>query len=144
MTAHHDDELARDQQTVARVHNTARYFTETPHVAWAALLLTLAAGVLGYLRMPKAKDPVLEIRVAVATCAWPGQDAEKVEQLITRKIEQKLGEATNLEKIESISRTGLSIVYVTLRDSITDRSKELSDLSARLEAIHDLPAGACS
>ena len=143
VSSRHDDEAESDRRIVAKTKNTARYFTENGQVAWAAMLLTLAGGVFGYLRMPKAKDPQLDIRVAVATCAWPGEAAEKVEQLITRKIEQKLGDATNLEKIESISRTGISIVYVTLRESITDRTKELSDIQGRLDAIHDLPAGAC-
>ena len=106
MSSRHDDEAESDRRIVAKTKNTARYFTENGQVAWAAMLLTLAGGVFGYLRMPKAKDPQLDIRVAVATCAWPGEAAEKVEQLITRKIEQKLADATNLEKIESISRTG--------------------------------------
>ncbi|MEZ4363662.1 MAG: efflux RND transporter permease subunit [Kofleriaceae bacterium] len=135
------DELAQDRELVARTHNTARYFTENAQVAWVALVLTLAAGVFSYLKMPKAKDPVILVRMTVATCVWPGADAEKIEQLITRKIEQKLGESNYVEKIESISRTGVSIVYVTLRDS-EDRGNKFTDLQTRLDTIRDLPAGA--
>jgi hypothetical protein len=35
-------------------------------------VITLAAGVFGDLRMPKAKDPVVDIRTYVVSCAWPG------------------------------------------------------------------------
>ena len=142
MSTSRERELAHDRELVATTRNTARYFTENAQVAWIALILTLAAGVFGYLRMPKAKDPQVDIRTYVVSCPWPGAEAEKVEQLITKPIEQKLAESTNVERVDSISRTGVSIVYVTLRESITDRVKELTDLQTRLDTIKDLPQGA--
>jgi multidrug efflux pump subunit AcrB len=141
-SSHEEKERAKDRETVAKVHNTARYFTENKHVAYVALVLTMLWGVFAYLKMPKAKDPIVEVRIAVASCVWPGAEAEKVEQLITRKIEQKLAENANIEKLESISRTSVSIIYVTLKESVNDRAKEWSDVQGRLDSIHDLPQGA--
>lgn len=139
---HEEKERARDREIVSRVHNTARFFSEKRHVAWVALIFTMIWGLYAYVRMPKAKDPTVEVRIAVASCAWPGAAADKVEQLVTRKIEKKLAENANLEKIESISRSSVSIVYVTLKESVKDRSKEWNDIQARLETITDLPPGA--
>lgn len=136
------DELTSDRALVARTHNTARYFTEVRHVAWVALVFTIAWGIYGYVKMPKAKDPTIDVRVAVATCQWPGADAEKIEQLVTRRMEQKLAENANVEKVESISRTNVSIVYVTLKENVADRAKEWDDVQGRLDSIHDLPGGA--
>jgi multidrug efflux pump len=138
----HHDELERDQQIVAKTKNTARFFTENTQLAWVALIATLAWGVFGYLKMPKAKDPTIELRTAVAACAWPGAEAERIEQLVTRKIEQKVAENANVDRIESISRTGVSIVYISLKEDVTDRAKEWDNLQGRLESIHDLPQGA--
>jgi len=147
VSAAHEDphlakELARDRDLVANERNTARFFTENGHVAWVALVLVAVWGVYAYIKMPKAKDPTIEVRIAVTSCTWPGAEAEKVEQLVTRKIEQKLSENANIEKIESISRTGVSIVYVTLKESVQDRAKEWDDVQGRLDSIHDLPDGA--
>jgi len=139
---HHAEERARDADMVAHKHNTARFFTENRHIAWVALIATIAWGAYGYARMPKAKDPTIEVRVAVASCTWPGAEAEKVEQLVTRKMEQKLAENANVEKIESISRTSVAIVYVTLKEDVADRAKEWDNIQGRLDAIHDLPQGA--
>ena len=139
---HHAEERARDQHMVAHKRNTARFFTENRHVAWVALVATFAWGAYGYSRMAKAKDPIIEVRLAVASCAWPGAEAEKVEQLVTRRIEQKLAENAHIEKIESISRTGVAIVYVTLKEDVVDRAKEWDNIQGRLDAIHDLPQGA--
>ncbi|MCP3104302.1 efflux RND transporter permease subunit [Myxococcus sp. K15C18031901] len=135
-------ELERDRRLVEHKHNTARFFTEKRQVAWVFLVFTLAWGVFGYVRMPKAKDPVIAVRVAVATCTWPGAEAEKIEQLVTRRIEQKIAENSSVEKIESISRTSLSVVYVTLKEDVTDRNREFDDIQGRLATLRDLPSGA--
>jgi len=136
------DERERDAALVRSKRNTARYFTETRHVAWVLLFATVFAGIFGYLRMPKRKDPLIEVRTALATCTWPGASAEKVEQLVTRKMEQKLAENSSVEKIESISRSSVSIVYVTVKEDVKDRDREFDDLQGRLDGIHDLPQGA--
>src|SRR5581483_1909247 len=122
--------------------NVARYFTETRHVAWVLLAGTVLWGAFSYVRMPKAKDPLVPVRVAVATCTWPGASAEKLEELVTRKLEQKIAESSKVEKIESISRSSVAIVYVTLKEDVADRGKELDDIKGKLDSIHDLPQGA--
>ncbi len=142
VTSAHERERKKDEALVGSERNTARFFSENRQVAWVALLMTLLWGVFGYMHMPKAKDPTIEIRQAVAVCSWPGADATRIEDLVTRKLEQKLAESANIEKLESISRTGVSLVYVTLKTSVTDRSKEWNDLQNRLETIRDLPSGA--
>ena len=72
---HEQRELEHDRALVKTKRNTARYFTETRHVAWVFLVFTLLWGVFGYLRMPKAKDPVVEVRVAAAVCPWGAHHA---------------------------------------------------------------------
>ena len=139
---HAQKERAHDEALVAGKHNTARYFSENRHVAWVALVFTIFWGIYAYTRMPKAKDPTVEVRIAVASCVWPGAPADKVEELVTRKIEQKIAESSGIEKIESISRTSTSIVYVTLKETVVDRAKEFNDVQSRLDGIHDLPEGA--
>src|SRR5262245_21228254 len=88
LMSHHQNE----QQAIERTHNTARFFTETRHVAWVLLIGTIVWGIFGYMRMPQRKDPDIPIRQALALCPWPGASAEKIEQLVTRRIEEKVGE----------------------------------------------------
>ncbi|MGZ3438625.1 MAG: efflux RND transporter permease subunit, partial [Polyangia bacterium] len=135
--ARHEHE--RDATIVRKTRNTARYFTETRQVAWVLLVGTILWGIYAYVRMPKAKDPLVPVRVAVATCTWPGASAEKIEELVTRKMEQKIAESSKVEKIESISRTSVAVVYVTLKESVVDRGKELDDIKLKLDAVRDLP-----
>src|SRR5436853_2028224 len=122
--------------------NSALYLTENPQVAWVLLLATLVAGTFGYLRMPKRKDPLIPVRVAVAVTPWPGAPAEKVEQLVTRKIEEKIASNSEVEKIESTSRNGVSVVPVTVRADAKNLGRALDDIDSHIKNIRDHPEGA--
>jgi multidrug efflux pump subunit AcrB len=71
-------------------------------------------------------------------------NAEKIEQLVTRKIEEKIAQNANVEKIRSISRTNVSVVYVDLDENFpgTQIGKEFDDIALKLDSIKDLPDGA--
>src|SRR5215475_3077411 len=132
-----------DDDIIARTRNTARYFAQNRQVAWVLLVVVSAAGAFGYATMPKRKDPFIPVRSAVAIAPWPGAPAEKVEQLVTRKIEEAVATNAEVDKVESTSRNGVSVVYVTLRDDTPDaaRAKAFDDIDFKLKAIA-LPEGA--
>jgi multidrug efflux pump subunit AcrB len=136
--SHHQNE----QQRIERTHNTARFFTETRHVAWVLLVGTVIWGIYGYFGMPQRKDPDIPIRQALALVPWPGASAEKIEQLVTRRVEEKIAENVRVEKVESNTRTGITAVYITLVDGTADVPKEFDDIKLKLDSITDLPQGA--
>ena len=72
--------------------------------------------------------------------AW--RRAEKIEQLVTRRIEEKIAENVRVEKIESNTRTGITAVYITLVEGTRDTGKEFDDIKLKLDTITDLPDGA--
>jgi hypothetical protein len=61
-----------DTEIIQHTHNTARFFVEHRQVALVLLLGTFLWGWYGYSKMPKRKDPVIPVRVAVASCKWMG------------------------------------------------------------------------
>src|SRR5262245_15164940 len=137
MSEHFDEEIR-----IERTHNTARFFTETRQVAWVLLIGTLLWGAYGYFKMPQRKDPDIPVRQALALCPWPGASAEKIEQLVTRRIEEKIAENVKVEKIESNTRTSITAVYMTLVEGTRETGKEFDDIKMRLDSITDLPDGA--
>ena len=134
----------KSEAELLKQHNTARYFAENRQLAWVLLVGTLVLGAYGYTKMPKRKDPLIPVRVAVAITPWPGAPAEKVEQLITRKVEEKIASNSEVEKIESTSRNGVSVVFVTVREDTksTERVLALDDIDSKIKQITDLPEGA--
>jgi multidrug efflux pump subunit AcrB len=134
----------RDEEMIQGTHNTARFFTETRHVAWVLLVGTILWGVLGYRSMPQRKDPDVKPREALVVVPWPGASAEKVEQLVTRRVEQSIAENAHVERTTSNTRTGVTYIQVQLTEDVrvADRGKEFDDIKLKLDAIHDLPDGA--
>src|SRR5215813_2704442 len=131
-----------DEELIKTKHNTARFFVEKRHVSWVLLIATCLWGVYGYYSMPQRKDPEVQVRTAVALTPWPGASAEKVEQLVTRKVEEKMAANAKVTEVKSISRTGLSVVYLDLDENLKETGKELDDVKLKLDSIHDLPQGA--
>jgi len=131
-----------DDEYIQKTHNTARFFVEHPHISWVLLLAVLLWGYFGYTSMPQRKDPDIPVRQAQIICPWPGMLTDKVEQLVTRKIELKVAENTHIKKIESTSRVGVSVVTVELDEKVEDTGKQFDDIKYRLDSIKDLPEGA--
>jgi multidrug efflux pump subunit AcrB len=131
-----------DDEVVRTTHNTARFFTETRHVSWVFLVFTVAWGVYGYLSMPQRKDPDIPIRDALVICPWPGASAERIEQLVTRRIEEKIAENSKVERITSNTRSSVTLVSVRLQKGLADVGKEFDDIKLKLDSVHDLPQGA--
>ncbi len=122
--------------------NPARFFTHNRQIAWVALLATLAWGVFGYMNMPKRKDPDIPVRIALAITPWPGISADKVEQLVTRKVEQAATGNSKVDRVESTTQDNISVVQVRLLDNIKNTQQEFQDIGQRLNQITDLPQGA--
>src|SRR5712664_2395560 len=98
-------DVAKGRQSVAR------FFVENRHVSWVLLVGVVAWGVWAYEAMPKRKDPDIPVRQVAVVAPWPGQSAERVEQRVTRKIEERVAQNIRVSEITSTSRSGLSVVY---------------------------------
>ncbi|HEX6739824.1 MAG TPA: efflux RND transporter permease subunit, partial [Vicinamibacteria bacterium] len=131
----------RDEDIVRTTHNTARFFTETRHVSWVLLLFTLAWGVYGYVSMPQRKDPDIPIRAAAVMAYWPGASAEKIEQLVARRVEEKIAENPKIDKITTNIRTGVAVVIIELQKQVTDPGKQFDDIQLKLDSLRDFPQG---
>jgi multidrug efflux pump subunit AcrB len=131
-----------DDSMLLKTHNTARFFVENRQIAVVLLIAVLVWGAVSYFRMPQRKDPDIPVRVAAVTCTWPGVAAEKVEDLITRRLEKKIAENDKVARIDSTTRTGLAVVTIKLLDSVKNPSEVFDDLNLKLNAVQDLPDGA--
>src|SRR5258708_12470771 len=81
-----------DQDRIEKTRNVPRFFVENPQVSWVLLVGVLVWGWFGYHSMPQRKDPDIPVRVALASCSWPGATPQQVEQFVTLPIEDAVGE----------------------------------------------------
>lgn len=93
----------------------ARYCVTHREVSWAALVAVLVWGWLSFTRLAQQEDPKIPERRAVLVTRFPGASTERIEPLVTQKLEEKLNEIESIEELKSQSRAGVSIIYVTQR-----------------------------
>lgn len=123
------------------VGGLARYFVEHREVGWMALVAVLIWGWFSYLRLAQQEDPRIPERKAVLVTRFPGASATKVEQLVTKKLEDKVSELESMEEITSQSRAGVSIIYVNQRPAPQARiDQEWDKVRAKVREA-TLPAG---
>lgn len=131
-----------DLDIARTTHNTARFFVEQRHVAWVLLFGTVVWGVYGFWQMPQRKDPDIPVREAMAIVPWSGMPAEKIEQLVTKRVESAVAQNTKVIEIRSVSRTGSAFIYMKLDERVGETSKEFDDIKMKLDGVIDLPEGA--
>lgn len=107
------------------------------------IVLIAVWGISSYFTLPRLEDPELVSRTAIVSTFFPGADAERVEALVTEKIEDKLTEIEEIDSYESTSRTGSSIITIELQDTVS--KQQVDSVWTRIrnkldEAEVELPA----
>ncbi|MEM9839454.1 MAG: efflux RND transporter permease subunit [Pseudomonadota bacterium] len=116
---------------------------DNPRALIMVMLLVLVGGLAAFLTMPQQEDPKIRNRGAVILTPFPGASAERVERLVTQRIEDELRQLEAVDTISSTSATGLSSVRVILGDAINETDKEFSKVrDALADAVPLLPDGA--
>ena len=133
--------MQSDYQKLDAVHNTSRYFVEYRQVAWAALFGVLVWGIFGYLNMPQRKDPEIPVRETLVIARWPGQPADRIEELLTRKVEERIAQNSKVTELRSVTKEGAAFVYAKLDEKVDNTASELDDIRLKLDAMQ-LPDGA--
>ena len=106
------------------------------------IFVVFFGGIYVFLSYPKQEDPSIVIREAVVTAAFPGMSTQRVEDLITRKLEEKIREIPQVKEIKSDSKIGISILHVIVKDQYKDLVPIWQDLRNKMNDIRsELPNG---
>jgi len=108
------------------------------------MLLLAVVGAISYTKLGQSEDPPFTFKAMVVRTNWPGASAEEVARQVTERIEKKLMETGDYDKIVSFSRPGESQVTFIARDSM--HSADIPDLFYQVrkkvsDIRHTLPQG---
>ena len=122
----------------------AERFFENRYLLVLGLLTILLAGYSALSNMPRIEDPRITNRYPRVVTFLPGASAERVEALVTDRIEDSLRELSEIKEIRSTSRAGVSVVQMELQDYIGpgENQQVFSKMRDRLNDVTaQLPAG---
>ncbi|ABD54232.1 efflux RND transporter permease subunit [Jannaschia sp. CCS1] len=111
-------------------------------IVYAIVAILMAFGAWSYFNLPAQEDPAITIRQAIVQTAYPGLSPERVEELVTRPLEQAIRRLPEVEEIRSSSVAGLSIIHVEVYDRFFELDQIWDDLRAEVQAAAaGLPEG---
>ena len=97
-----------------------RFAIEKNRITTTVLLIIAIAGIGAYLTMPRAEDPGFIVRTAEVQTYFPGASPERVELLVTDKIEKVIQQMPELRVVRSESSTGASVIYAEINKDLKE------------------------
>ncbi|AFY18274.1 efflux RND transporter permease subunit [Pseudomonas sp. UW4] len=124
--------------------NVSEWALRNRQIVLFLMLLLAIVGALSYTKLGQSEDPPFTFKAMVIRTNWPGATAEEVSRQVTERIEKKLMETGEYERIVSFSRPGESQVTFIARDSM--HSAEIPELWYQVrkkvsDIRHTLPPG---
>ena len=107
--------------------NVTRFAIEKNRVTLVLITVLAVWGLQSFANMPQAEDPGFTIRVALVMTYFPGASPERVEQLVTDKLEKAIQEIPELDFVAASRRPGCR--------SSTSTSRALQEHAADLGQI---------
>ncbi|EJZ56759.1 AcrB/AcrD/AcrF family protein [Pseudomonas sp. MWU13-2625] len=106
--------------------NLSEWALRNRQIVLFLMLLLAIVGALSYTKLGQSEDPPFTFKAMVIQTRWPGATAQEVSRQVTERIEKKLMETGEYERIVSFSRPGESQVTFIARDSM--HSVDIPDL----------------
>ena len=96
--------------------NLAEYSIKKKTVTLVITVLLVIGGIVSFTKIGMLEDPEFTVKDAVVITAYPGASPQEVEEEVTDKVETAIQQLGQLDEIKSISKAGLSIITVTIKD----------------------------
>jgi len=110
--------------------NITKLSIENNRLSILIVVIIAFLGMLSYNQLSRDAMPTFTVRVCSIVTNFPGASPERVENLVSDKIEKVVQEIPELKTVTSESRTGISIVKVSLNDNVPE--EELQDIWDRI------------
>ncbi|NRD72900.1 efflux RND transporter permease subunit [Shewanella sp. VB17] len=97
--------------------NIAGYFVKNAVISWMFILILLIGGLIAFTGLGQLEDPPFTIKDAVVVTLYPGAISTEVEEEVTYPIEKAIQALPYVDKIRSLSTSGMSQITVTMKNN---------------------------
>ena len=119
--------------------NIFSFFIDNYRFTLVLMLLLLLFGILGLSIMKREGIPPVDFATVTITTVYPGSSPEEVDEKITSKIEDEIRAVDGIEKVLSVSRSGLSVISVEIDIDRFNSDDVISDLQRAVQRVGELP-----
>ncbi len=119
----------------------SRFAIHTPYLIVVACLIIAILGVVSMSRMPVDMFPAMNIPVVVVATFYSGMPPEQIEGDITYHLERFFTLASGIDRIESRSLNGVSIIRVYFQSNTNADIDAATIANLAVSDMKDLPPG---
>ena len=120
------------------MHSLTSWFINNPVASKLAMVFIIVSGVLSFPLLDKEFFPNHDTKIITVTVPYPSAGPDEVERQISQRIEEAVKDLGGIEEISSVSREGLGIVTIELKNG-EDNTRLLNEIKANVEAIDSFP-----
>jgi multidrug efflux pump subunit AcrB len=96
--------------------NAGEFSVKNNRIVLVAAFFIVLGGIGAYIRLGRLEDPEFTIKQALIITPYPGASAEEVAQEVTNPIESAVQQLGQLDRVESESLRGRSVVSAMIKD----------------------------
>jgi multidrug efflux pump subunit AcrB len=96
--------------------NPGEFSVKNNRVVLVAMAMAIIGGIVAYFNIGRLEDPEFTIKQALIITPYPGASADEVAQEVSNPIEIACQQLAQLDRVESESSRGRSVVTVTIKD----------------------------
>ena len=114
----------------------SKFSVKKPLTVFVAVIAILVLGVVAYFRMTPDLLPNMDFPYVLIMTSYPGASPEKVEQEITKPMEQAMSTLDHIQEVTSVSSENVGMVVLEFTEGVNmdtvgvDIQQEISQLSA--------------
>ena len=119
----------------------SKFSVKKPLTVFVAVIAILVLGVVAYFRMTPDLLPNMDFPYVLIMTTYPGASPEKVEQEITKPMEQAMSTLDHIQEVTSVSSENVGMVVLEFTEGVNmdtvgvDIQQEISQLSADWSAL---------
>ncbi len=123
----------------------SKFSVKKPLTVFVAVIAVLVLGVVAYLRMTPDLFPNMDFPYVMIMTTYPGASPEKVEQEITKPLEQSMSTLEHIKQVSSTSGENYSMVMLEFEEAVNldtigvDIQQNISTLSSQWDDMVGVP-----
>ncbi len=112
----------------------SNYSVKKPFTVFVAVILIIILGVISFTSMTTDLLPKMDLPYAIIMTTYVGASPEKVENVVTKPLEQSMSTISNIKNVSSISSENSSVVILEFSNDV-NMDSALIEINSKLDLI---------
>ena len=108
----------------------SKFSVKKPFTVFVAVVIILVTGIVSYTKMTPDLFPNIDMPYVIVVTPYAGATPEKVENNVTKPLEQRLATLTDIKDLQSVSNANYSMAvsYTHLQEIIHEFKLKIAEL----------------